>query len=81
MPTLEMDALIAWSRTEDAARALWHAWFTAMQEQHRDVDRHRSKWAILDPQDQALDSLIVQKVVAEMLATVASEQEVARGRG
>jgi len=59
--------LMNWADSEEGAKAAWLAWKSAMDEQHRDVDRHRSKWAILDPQDQQLDRMIAARIVRAAL--------------
>jgi hypothetical protein len=75
------DGLLEWATTEAAAKAAWHAWYTSMEAQHRFVDRHRSKWEILDPEDQRLDQMIVQKVITAAIEAVHNGEEVAHGRG
>jgi hypothetical protein len=59
--------LLNWADSEAGGKAAWQAWFDAMNDQHRDVDRHRSKWAILEPQDQQLDRMIAARVVRAAL--------------
>jgi hypothetical protein len=73
------DGLVAWASTEAAARALWKAWYDSMASQHRDVDRHRSKWEILDQQDQILDGRIAQLFITAAIEAVHDGEEVVRG--
>jgi hypothetical protein len=59
--------LMNWADSEAGGEAAWNAWYSAMNDQHRFVDRHRSKWVILEPQDQQLDRMIAARVIRAAL--------------
>ena len=68
-------ALKQWAETEDAAKAVWHAWATGMKKQYRLIDRHRQKWEILEQQDKLLDAEIARMVIAAALEAVTEDDD------
>lgn len=64
------DRLLEWSKTPEAGRAMWQAWIAALRSQFREVNRHKTKWEILEPSDQVLDGLIAQGFTSIALAAI-----------